>query len=170
MVFILAFILGFAFYLFLTAGSGTVAYFWSQEEIIMGAFLSALVGVFASRAFPKLGIEPGYKALNPKRWLLFIAYAGGPFFLELAKANLEIAYHVITGKARPGIVKIEPKLKGDFANALLANSITLTPGTLTVEIGEKGEFYVHWLNVESEEPSIEQVCGSFARWVRRITE
>jgi multicomponent Na+:H+ antiporter subunit E len=91
----------------------------------------------------------------------------------MTKANLDVAYRVITGKIRPGIVKIDSELKGSLAQAMLANSITLTPGTLTVDVddsGETGVFYIHWINVTDEDPPAKSVYGSFAKWARRVAE
>jgi len=59
---------------------------------------------------------------------------------------------------------------------MLANSITLTPGTLSVDIDEdKNDLYIHWINVNEEAlkgKSIDckYICGNFDKWVRRITE
>jgi len=168
--FILGAVFGFLFYLFLSAGSGSDVFYWSYSEIALGIIFSVLAGLFARRVLPRLGVRAGYKALNPARWALFIVYALGPFLFAMAKANLDVAYRVITGRIKPGIVKIDPKLKSDFSTALLANSITLTPGTLTVEVGKDRELYVHWINVKDKEPSVRQVCGGFAEWARRIAE
>ncbi len=68
-------------------------------------------------------------------------------------------------------MKISPNLKTDAAITLLANSITLTPGTLSVYIYEKyNDLYIHWINVTNIKPTIEDICGSFPKWVRRIAE
>jgi len=89
----------------------------------------------------------------------------------LIKANIDVAYRVITGKINPGIVKISPQLKSDAAITMLANSITLTPGTLSVDIDEdNNDLYIHWINVTDLKPSIEDICGNFPEWVRRIAE
>ena len=169
MSFVLAFILGFAFYLFLSAGSGSVAYFWSAEEIIMGAILSALAGIFAARVLPRLGAEPGSKAFNPKRWLLFVVYIIGPFFFAMAKANLDVACRVITGKIKPGIVKIKPGLKSDFATAMLANSITLTPGTWTLFVAADNKvLYIHTLDIEHPEQTKAEIKKSLEKYILRM--
>ena len=48
----------------------------------------------------------------------------------------------------PGIVKVRTRLKSRMGRLLLANSISLTPGTLTVELD--GEWlYIHWVTMES---------------------
>ncbi len=168
--FFAATVLALAFYLFLSFGSGTDIFYWSYMEAGLGVLFAVLSGVFAQRVFNGLGIKPTNKCFNPKRWLLFAIYVFGPFLFALTKANLDVAYRVLTGKIKPGIVRIKPGLKSSFATTLLANSITLTPGTLTVDIGKDNELFVHWINVEDKEPKAELVCGSFAEWARRIAE
>lgn len=111
-----------------------------------------------------------YRLLNPLRWILFIIYLIGPFLFYMIKANIDVAYRVITGRIKPGIVKIETGLKTDLGVTMLANSITLTPGTLTVDVDDKNNLYVHWINVKHKDPKPEQVCGSMLKWVRRIAE
>ena len=163
----------FIFYLLLSFGSGTVGA-WSIEELITGAVLSLIAGLIAGRvAIPREKTGRGHplRMLNPLRILLFLAYLIGPFFFALAKANLDVAYRVITGKIRPGIVRLTPGLNTDFGVTLLANSITLTPGTLSVDVDEEsGDLFVHWINVKDTDPSAQAICGSFPDWARRIAE
>ncbi len=165
-------ILCFFTYLVLTTGSGTDLWIWSYEEIIFGIILSIIVGAVSG----KILVKKNLRMANPVRWFRFIAYLFGPFFVGMAKANLDVAYRVITGKIKPGIVKISPNLKTDLGITLLANSITLTPGTLSVDIDEeKNDLYVHWINVKKEalekKPiDYKYVCGNFPKWVRRIAE
>ncbi|MGD2247666.1 MAG: Na+/H+ antiporter subunit E [Candidatus Methanofastidiosia archaeon] len=154
------------FYLALTAGTGNII-FWSGEEIIAGILLSLVAGIASRKIFFK---NQDYRMLNPVRWFYFIVYLG-PFLFAMAKANVDVAYRVITGKINPGIVKISPDLKTDLGITMLGNSITLTPGTLTVEIDEKTHnLYIHWINVKHTEPQIEEVCNGFPQWIRRIAE
>lgn len=166
--FIVAFIISLITYLILTAGSGNFL-LWSIPELVLGVIFAIVAALIVKVVFNNVGIRLSLKVLNPKRWLLFLAYLFGPFALSLIKANLNVAYRVLTGKIRPAIVEINPKLKNDFGIVMLANSITLTPGTLTLE--EKGnKLYIHWLNAKSEKPKIQEVCSNFADWIRRITE
>jgi len=135
-------------YLLLTTGSGTeILGLWSFIELAFGILLSVIVGFIARTVF----IKDSYRMLNPVRWFLFLGYLIGPFFVALAKANLDVAYRVITGKINPGIVKISPQLKTDLGITMLANSITLTPGTLSVDIDpDTNDLYVHWINVDTK--------------------
>jgi len=164
-----AFIFSAIFYLALTAGSGNLG-FWSAEELVFAVIFSALTALLATRLFDAVDIKPSAKALNLKRILLYVFFACGPLFIAMAKANLDVAYRAITGKIKPGIVKVPSGLKTDFGVMMLANGITLTPGTLTVDVDKQGNLFVHWIWVEDKQPKPEQVYGSFSKWVRRITE
>ncbi len=179
LAFIVTTILCFVTYLLLTTGSGTDIVIlnkdflsWSFGEIIFGIILSAIVGIIARKIF----VKKNFRMANPVRWFRFIAYIFGPFFAGMAKANVDVAYRVITGKINPGIVKISPDLKTDLGITMLANSITLTPGTLSVDIDEdNNDLYIHWINVKKEalqkKPvDYKFVCGEFPKWVRRIAE
>ena len=167
--FFIASLFSLVIYLILTIGSGNVLY-WSKEEIVVGIIISFITGLIVSIILGILNINLNLKFLNPWRWLLFLFYVLCPFLISLTKANLEVAYRIITGKIKPGIVKISPKLKTDFGITLLANSISLTPGTLSVDIDEKNNLYIHWLWVKDKKPSVKQIAGSFEKWVKLITE
>jgi len=86
---------------------------------------------------------------TPRAMLAALGYV---FFFakELVKSNLSLARIVLapTLPLNPGIVKVRTRLKSRMGRLLLANSITLTPGTLTVDLD--GEWlYIHWVTVES---------------------
>jgi len=171
--FIITTLLCFILYLLFTTGSGTeVLGLWSWIEVAFGALLSIIVGFIARKIF----VKDSFRMLNPVRWFTFLAYLIGPFFVALTKANLDVAYRVITGKIKPGIVKISPELKTDLGITMLANSITLTPGTLSVDIDENtNDLYIHWINVdekalEKKPVDCKYICGNFPKWVRRIAE
>jgi multicomponent Na+:H+ antiporter subunit E len=155
-------------YLLLTIGSGTV-FLWSAPELIIGAVFAVVVGVVLRKRF----IGKDLRMLNPVRWFTFLVYLF-PFFFAMAKANFDVAYRVITGRINPAIVKINPNLKNDLSLTFLANSITLTPGTLSVDVDQKtNELYVHWINADPEvlkdmPRDYHPICDSFPDWARRI--
>jgi len=170
--FIVATVIGFLVYLLLTTSSGNDFFIWSYSEIVVGIIFAIVVGIIVRNVF----IKDNFRMLNPVRWLVFLVYLIGPFFISMARANLDVAYRVITGRINPGIVKIDPKLKTDLGVTMLANSITLTPGTLSVDVDEdKNQLYIHWINVKEDalkkKPrDCKYVCGGFPKWVRRIAE
>jgi multicomponent Na+:H+ antiporter subunit E len=169
MRFLITTVVAYATYLLLTIESGTIL-LWSRETLVVGAVFAVIVGAMLRNRF----IGKDLRMLNPVRWLTFFIYLAFPFFLAMAKANVDVAYRVITGRINPAIVKINPKLKNDTSLTLLATSITLTPGTLSVDVDEKtNELYVHWINVDPEvlkdmPRDYRPICGSFPDWARRI--
>ena len=73
---------------------------------------------------------------------------------------------------RPAIIKVHTNLRTDIARTFLANSITLTPGTLTVDIMEDGDMYIHWINVVTEDPEEQTdiIVKRFETILRRVFE
>ncbi len=89
--------------------------------------------------------------LAPKRILFFVLYLL-VLVKEIFKANIDVALRVVHPviPIEPGIVKVSTNLKSRLGRLVLANSITLTPGTITVET--KGEdLYVHWISVSADD-------------------
>ncbi|MCK4843410.1 MAG: Na+/H+ antiporter subunit E [Dehalococcoidia bacterium] len=170
MSFLITAAIAYLIYLVLTIGSGAV-FLWSTAELAIGAVLAVVVGVLLRNRF----IGKDLRMLNPVRWFTFLIYLF-PLFFAMAKANVDVAYRVITGRINPAIVKINPNLKTDMSLAILANSITLTPGTLSVDVDEEtNELYVHWINVDPEvlkemPRDYHPICHDFPDWARRIAD
>jgi multicomponent Na+:H+ antiporter subunit E len=94
----------------------------------------------------------------------FISYV--PWLIyQIVLANLHVAYLILNPKAiDPRIVRFKTKLKSQFAMVTLGNSITLTPGTITMDIID-GEFYVHAL---SEKVADDLLTGEMERRVAHV--
>lgn len=140
------------------------------EEVIAGLFVAALVSAIAG----KFLITSGKSEHIIKRTLSAVKYLF-KFLWEMIKANLHVAYIVINPylPINPGIVKIKTKLTKDSALTVLTNSITLTPGTLTVDINpEKKEIYIHWIDVLSKdvEENTKSIGGKFEKLLTEVFE
>ena len=100
-------------------------------------------------------------------WLLLVYIL--VLFYEMFLASLDVIYRVITMDINPEIVMIKTDIKSDLGIVLLANSITLTPGTITIDI-EDDHLYVHWLYARTTHfgHAAELIKGRFERWLRRI--
>ena len=93
------------------------------------------------------------------------------FLYELVKANLEVAYDVITPRffMKPGIIKIPLTAKSDLEITMLANLITLTPGTLSLDVSDdKKVLYVHAMYVKDKEEFIAGIKNGFERRLLEI--
>lgn len=164
----------FLFYLLLVVGSGNIL-FWSWEELVAGVILALGIGAISHKVLCR---NMNYRMVHPVRLLLLLIYIPGPFFIELTKANLDVAYRVITGRIRPGIIRLKSGMKSDFALIMLAHSITLTPGTLSVDVDEKtNDLFIHVINIDEETEKkaaleAEEIFSymDLPRWIRRIAE
>jgi len=112
------------------------------------------------------------KWVQPHRYVWLIIYLF-IFTWECIKANFDVAYRVLhpAMPIKPGIVKVKLNLKTDMARIMLANSITMTPGTITVDIVDD-YIYIHWIYVSSVEPEIysRKVAGRFEKYIKMIFE
>jgi multicomponent Na+:H+ antiporter subunit E len=145
---------------------------WKSQSLLQDLMAGVVVALFVTILTRKLFPDDFLKLLNPGRFLLGLLYIPYLFFYIIL-ANLDVAYRVLNPylPIKPGIVKVKTCLTSDFAKTILANSITLTPGTLTVEV-DGDDFYVHWINVSSDNQEIQKeiILGRFERMLRRIFE
>jgi len=119
---------------------------FTLPEVLLGGVvalvLSLLTKRYVSYAFTLQGVAGVFRFI-----FVFI-----PVFLyKLILANLDIAYRVLSPRLpiNPKIVKVPTQLKGDFQKLVLANAITLTPGTLTLDVEDDG-LLIHWVNAKGE--------------------
>jgi multicomponent Na+:H+ antiporter subunit E len=139
------------------------------QSTVAGIIVAIFVGLFLGDRIPrKLGAGNVFKRVF---WL--IVYV--PMFSwYVILANLDVLYRVIHPDMpiRPGIVKVKTTLTNPAGRAMLANSITLTPGTMTVDITDDGYLYIHWINVKSEdiEEATRHIVSKFEGVLRRIFE
>jgi multicomponent Na+:H+ antiporter subunit E len=93
------------------------------------------------------------------------------FLGQLGLANLRVVALVLRPRPglRPGILAVPVDLPEDWQVALLANLITLTPGTLTVDVtGDGRTLFVHFLHLEDPERERRALREGFERRVRRL--
>jgi len=154
----------------LTMMFATLLAFWL---LLNGSLASdvLIVGLIAALAITLL-FRNGLSVVSEFRFTpqaLMAAPAYVVYFLkELVKSNLKLAGIVLSPALplHPGIVKVRTRLKSPMGRLLLANSITLTPGTLTVEM--EGEWlYIHWVSVEAEdtEAATASIVAGFERYL-----
>lgn len=93
------------------------------------------------------------------------------FLYEMLKANLQVAYDVITPRffMKPGIVKFPLSAKTDLEITLLANCISLTPGTLIIAVSDdRKAIFVHVMYLEDRDKFVEEVKNGLERRLLEI--
>lgn len=121
---------------------------FAMQEIAIGLLVSGLISALTIRLFTCCTLS----ILAPQR-IFYMVYYLIIFTRELIKSNFDVARRVLTPSLpiNPGIVKFKTKLPTHYAKMVLANSITLTPGTLTIDVIDD-TFYIHWIDVKTTDP------------------
>lgn len=130
-----------------------------EIDLVIGFLMGYLVLWFAQ---PVTG-RSGY-FLKVRQVTYFLIF----FLWELVLANLRVAYDVITPKhtMRPGIVAVPLDARTDSEITLLANLITLTPGTLSLDVSDdRKALYVHSIYISDPDEFVRRIKNGFERLV-----
>ena len=134
-----------------------------SQELITGfvvAFIIALLYVKNYKSVDEFRLRP----------IAFVIYLI-TFIKALVLANWDVARRVIDPKLpiNPGIVAIKTNLKEDYKKLMLANSITLTPGTITMDVRDD-TYFIHWIDVTTSdiEKASEEIAGDFERTLSKL--
>lgn len=103
------------------------------------------------------------------RALLFVFY----YLRELVVSSLYVAYDIITPKdlMKPGIVEVPVDLKNDTAIIAFANLISMTPGSLTMDMSpDKTKIYVHAMYLHDKEAFIRKMKNELEHKIAQIFE
>ncbi len=147
---VLLFFLLWAFWLLL---NGT-----RSDEILAGGIVSAVIAaVFGSFFIGKAGKNYG------KRFVYLLAYV--PYYAwQEVLCVAGVTKLIITGRIDPAIVEVPHAHRSDWGITAISNSITMTPGTLTLE-AKPGKAYVHWLHAKGDK---RQIAGVFDRILAKV--
>jgi multicomponent Na+:H+ antiporter subunit E len=102
-----------------------------------------------------------------RRWFVFLLF----FHWELTIASLRVVYDILTPRhrMRPAIIAVPLDLRTDSEITLLANLITLTPGTLSLDISpEKDILYIHAMYVDDVEEFRRNIKNRFEKRVKEV--
>lgn len=139
---------------------------FSIQELIAGGVVAVLIALLP---LPGAGVYQELRPL-PRRILYGLAYVF-VFFGAVVRSNLDVAFRVLHPRLpiNPGIVRVKTRLTSRLGRLVLANSITLTPGTITVEMAGD-DLYIHWLSMSS--PDVEEntrtIVGGFEKYLEVI--
>jgi multicomponent Na+:H+ antiporter subunit E len=149
-------------------------------NVLLALIWLALTGEFTPVNLA-LGFAAGYLVLRAaRRALPRTGYFGrvfqvisflGFFLWELFKANIRVAYDIVTPRhhMKPGVVAIPLELTTDEEITVLANLITLTPGTLSLDVSaDRRTLYVHAMYVDDLEAFRREIKDGFERRVMEL--
>jgi multicomponent Na+:H+ antiporter subunit E len=94
------------------------------------------------------------------------------FSRELIKSNIAVLRVVLSPRPliRSGVIAVPTELTSDLALTMLANMITLTPGTLTLDISaDRRYLFVHTLNLDDPEDVKREIRMAFEVYLRELS-
>ncbi len=133
--------------------------------LVLGAVLAAAISWYNRDLTDSLIQDKWY--FSGKKVLMLSLYIASLLW-QIVLANIDLARIVLHPSLpiQPGVVRFNPGLKTDLSKTLLANSITLTPGTLAIDIQDE-EFTVHFLTLASAQNVVE---WQLIHWLRKMEE
>lgn len=152
---------------------------WSvrPRELLLGLLVSACTAYFACPFF--IHKNPRF-LYHPVRLLRLVGYCFYPFLWEVIKANISIAKVVLSKNPSDHIhsgvirIKADPRIRSDYGLAMVSNSITLTPGTITMYVADDDAgdnyYYVQWMDVTEtdREKAGDIIKGRMERSIAKI--
>ncbi len=156
------------------------------SQILLNVFLAAL-WMFLGHSYNPVSFIVGYllglllifafrRSFNSSFYLIRV-WAVIKLFLifiwELIMANISVLKVVLKPKLdmKPGIIAYETKLKKPWEITILANLITLTPGTLVVEVSEDNSIiYFHAMDINDAEQDIADIRNKFERTIMEVSQ
>lgn len=121
-------------------------------NLLVGFVLGYLILGFALRDVP---VFTRYRKKMPRVFMLLIH-----FLRDLVVANLRVAYDVLTPThyMRPAVVAVPLRAKTDGAITIVANMISLTPGTLSLDVSsDRSVLYLHVMYLDDKEDLRRQI-------------
>jgi multicomponent Na+:H+ antiporter subunit E len=135
----------------------------SGADAVVGAIVAFVI---AALPFPGPDVYAEIRLL-PRRIAMAVAFVV-VFLSAVVRSNIDVAFRVLSPQLpiNPGIVRVRTKLRSRIGRLLLANSITLTPGTISVAIDGE-DLYVHWINTSARdvEESTRAIVSGFEKYL-----
>lgn len=139
---------------------------FAPRSLYMGAAFSLLISLTTFKIFID-DSEAARAALLPKVHLLVVYIL--LLLYSLYRSSFRTAFSVLSGNYNPRVVHFRTRLNSEIARSVLSGSITLTPGTITLELTED-HLVVHWLNAVTTHSRYagELVKGTMEKILRKI--
>ncbi len=150
-------------------GSAVLLLFWlwlnntvEPGHVLLGALLGWVLPLLTRRFWPE-------RESVSRAWRL-LPFAG-VVFADIVTANLRVARAVLSpaDRLRPGFVRVPLDLRSDLGIAVLANTVSLTPGTLSADLTEdRRELLLHYLDERDPQALVADVKRRYERRLQEI--
>ncbi len=151
-----------------TLFGGWLLFTWSldPESLALGGIFSLVI---ASGTFHLYidETEAAWRAVLPRiHWLAVYLVV---LVFSMYVASFRVLWQIVRGRINPGVVHFRTRLRSDIARAALSTGITLTPGTITIDLDED-HLVVHWLDATTRHSRYagELIKGIYEKLLRRI--
>lgn len=135
---------------------------FSAGHLVLGIFLGILIPWIAAPLS-----DPHNRVQHPLRAIRYVLVVLG----DIVVSNFEVAARVLRSNKhlKPGLIALPLDLRGEFPLAVLASTISLTPGTVSVDFSEDMKWlYIHALHVEDEKSLIDHIKSRYESPLREI--
>jgi multicomponent Na+:H+ antiporter subunit E len=147
---------------------GWVLFTWTVEPrfLLIGLAFSFIVALLTYGLFIEQE-EAARRSLLPRVPLLVVYVA--VLIFQMYVASFKVLWNILRGRINPGVVHFRTRLSSDIARVALTNSITLTPGTITLDLDDD-HLIVHWLDARTTHSKYagELVKGVYEKLLKRI--
>lgn len=132
---------------------------FSINRLIEGLFIALLCDIMISRIFIDVN-DPFYE--NKISLFTFIKFIG-MLFINIYKNAFVLAYMIIFGRPSPKIKRFKTKVRNRWGRCLLANAITLTPGTVTLDLTQDELTVIYMTKATDQGKLAHQILGDFEK-------
>jgi multicomponent Na+:H+ antiporter subunit E len=136
---------------------------YSSSSLIIGYFLGLLIMLAYRRFFTS-------RFYLVRVWAVIKLLA--LFLKELVLSNISVLKHILspTLNIKPGIFALKTELTKDWEITILANLITLTPGTLVVDVSlDRQTLYIHAMDIPEKHEAIDSIKNTFERAIMEVS-
>ncbi|GFR38634.1 Na(+)/H(+) antiporter subunit E [Insulibacter thermoxylanivorax] len=141
--------------------------FLNSDWTLAGLFIGYVVGILPLVVFRRFFDQPLYLR---KVWACIRLFY--VFMKLMIISNIDVLRHLFRRKLaiRPGIVALKTTMKTDLEITLFTNMITLTPGTVAIEVSlDKSTVYIHAMDIDDAEKLATDLKNSLERAIMGVT-
>ncbi|WP_017812733.1 MULTISPECIES: Na+/H+ antiporter subunit E [Paenibacillus] len=136
---------------------------WDALNFIIGYMIGLLLIFAMKRFFP----DDFYGHKVWAVWKLLLL-----FFWELIKSSVVVLRHIVSPRLNinPGILTHRTDLTSDWELTLLSTLVTLTPGTILIEVSREQQLvYIHAIDIQDEDKMSEDIRNTFEKAIKEVT-